>query len=345
MLVQWDIALRLIALGVATLLLFMVLTGDVRRQLRIALCGLLVGSGCYLLNSSPLMVQGSPNRPFIDLVSLFTPFFAWQVALHLFEREPHWRTTTAASLALLSGWFIGYFLLPAGNVGFYIIHLVALVLIADLLRNAYAGRSDDLIEKRRALRLWLPLLVAGQAGGVLLYELITGVGSGNHDPRIEIINVALILALLLFAGSALLQTDPELLVETVREPRMERSAHELSPSEIVLKAQLEQTMTEGFWRTEGLTIATLAARLDTPEHRLRALINRRLGYRNFSAFLNMHRIAEAKAILADRDRVDLPVLTIAMDLGYNSLPTFNRAFRELTGQTPTDFRRVAIGQN
>ncbi len=89
----------------------------------------------------------------------------------------------------------------------------------------------------------------------------------------------------------------------------------------------------------------LPINLDTPEHRLRALINRKLGYRNFSAFLNRHRIAEAREKLANRDDVDLPVLTIAMDLGYNSLPTFNRAFRSETGTTPSEFRRLAISDS
>ncbi|WFL79069.1 helix-turn-helix domain-containing protein [Altererythrobacter arenosus] len=102
-------------------------------------------------------------------------------------------------------------------------------------------------------------------------------------------------------------------------------------------------MEQGFYRTSGLSIAGLADHLGAPEHRLRALINQRLGHRNFSAFLNRHRIAEAREILADRERVSLPVLTIAMDLGYNSLPTFNRAFREETAMTPTDYRREAIG--
>ncbi|MBV7259586.1 AraC family transcriptional regulator [Erythrobacter sp. WH158] len=104
-------------------------------------------------------------------------------------------------------------------------------------------------------------------------------------------------------------------------------------------------MAEGTYREPGLTIAGLADHLDTPEHRLRALINRRLGYRNFSAFLNRHRIAEAREKLANPDDVDLPVLTIAMDLGYNSLPTFNRAFRSETGTTPSDFRRLSFNDS
>lgn len=339
----WEIVLRLVTIGANLLLLVLILGGDVRKPIRIAFTGLLVGSTCYQLNSAPQFGLPRDIRLWIDIFSVFTPFWTWLFARFLFEREPSLRLVALFAVALLASWFFAFFLPQTDPLGFVAIHVVSLVLLADLLFTAWSGRDDDLIERRRTIRLWLPVLLAVQASGILVYELIFGTDSPL--PAVTLLNSLSILAVTVFAGSVLLQTNPELLVESVREPRAERPVAELSPSEIVLKDRLEQTMAEGFWRTEGLTIATLAARLDTPEHRLRALINRRLGYRNFSAFLNMHRIAEAKAILADRDRVDLPVLTIAMDLGYNSLPTFNRAFRELTGQTPTDFRRVAIGQN
>jgi AraC-like DNA-binding protein len=110
----------------------------------------------------------------------------------------------------------------------------------------------------------------------------------------------------------------------------------------VLHGKLDAAMAQRVWLEPGLTIGLLASRLDVPEHRLRALINRRLGHRNFSAFLNAHRIAEAQRVLADPARVDLPVLSMAMDLGYGSLAPFNRAFREAVGQTPTEFRRAAF---
>jgi AraC-like DNA-binding protein len=147
----------------------------------------------------------------------------------------------------------------------------------------------------------------------------------------------IIVAAVLGTGAALLDTDAELLAGPAERPQAQ-----LSPAEHVLKQKLDAAMAETAYREPGLTIGTLADRLGTPEHRLRALINRRLGYRNFSAFLNAHRIAEAQALLADPAKADLPVLTIAMDLGYGSLAPFNRAFREATAQTPTDFRRAAI---
>ncbi|MEE1877270.1 AraC family transcriptional regulator [Altererythrobacter litoralis] len=213
--------------------------------------------------------------------------------------------------------------------------------MADLFRVALAGRDDDLVERRRPIRLWLPILVAAQSGGILLYEVMAGTSAA--PPTVQLVNASLILAIVLFAGLALLRTDPDLLVETEtgRSHTTDRAA--LSPSEQVLHDKLRESMDAGYYRTPGLTITGLAEHLGVPEHRLRALVNQRLGHRNFSAFLNRHRIGEACAILADRDRLDLPVLTIAMDLGYNSLATFNRAFRTETGTTPTDYRRERLG--
>lgn len=96
---------------------------------------------------------------------------------------------------------------------------------------------------------------------------------------------------------------------------------------------------ERAYRTEDLTVAGLARRLAVPEYRLRRLINRRLGYRNFNAFVNGFRLDEARAALADPARRQLPVLTIALDAGFQSIGPFNRAFKAATGLTPTEFRR------
>ena len=95
------------------------------------------------------------------------------------------------------------------------------------------------------------------------------------------------------------------------------------------------------YRREGLTIGALSAELGVPEYRLRQLINEGLGHRNFNAFLNRYRIEEAKAALADPEQKEVPVLTIAMDAGFQSIGPFNRAFKAATDLTPTEFRHLA----
>jgi AraC-like DNA-binding protein len=80
-------------------------------------------------------------------------------------------------------------------------------------------------------------------------------------------------------------------------------------------------------------------------HLLRRLINKGLGYRNFAAFLNDHRITEARQRLADPKQAREQISAIAFGLGYASLAPFNRAFRELTGVTPTDYRAQALARH
>ena len=107
-------------------------------------------------------------------------------------------------------------------------------------------------------------------------------------------------------------------------------------------ARLQVVMAGEGWRQEGLTIGDLSRELDLPEHRLRRLINQRLGHRNFAEFVNGHRIEAAKQRLADPVEVRTTVAAMAFDLGYGSLGPFNRAFRAATGVTPTDYRRTAL---
>ncbi len=79
-----------------------------------------------------------------------------------------------------------------------------------------------------------------------------------------------------------------------------------------------------------------------PEYRLRRVINQQLGYRNFNAFINRWRLDEARAALADPARRALPVLSIALEAGFQSIGPFNRAFKTSTGLTPTEFRKQKL---
>jgi AraC-like DNA-binding protein len=96
---------------------------------------------------------------------------------------------------------------------------------------------------------------------------------------------------------------------------------------------------EQVYLKHGLSIGELAQRLAMPQYRLRALINKRLGYRNFNALLHEYRLRDACAQLADPAKAHLPILTIALDVGYQSIAPFNQAFRDAMGCTPSAYRR------
>jgi AraC-like DNA-binding protein len=98
---------------------------------------------------------------------------------------------------------------------------------------------------------------------------------------------------------------------------------------------------ERIYREPDLSIAEVARRLGVPDHRLRALINQTLGHRNFAAFVNGFRLAEAKLALADPGQSEVSIATVALDAGFGSLNAFNRAFKAETGQTPSAYRLQA----
>ena len=95
----------------------------------------------------------------------------------------------------------------------------------------------------------------------------------------------------------------------------------------------------GWWRDPDLTAPLLARHLATNTTYLSRALNDGLG-QNFNEFVNRIRI---EAVTAELARADLSrdVLAIALDAGFNSKASFNRVFKRITGQTPTDFRRQA----
>ena len=51
------------------------------------------------------------------------------------------------------------------------------------------------------------------------------------------------------------------------------------------------------------------------------------------------------AALADPSKRELPVLTIALTAGFQSIGPFNRAFKVATGLTPSEFRRQKLAES
>ncbi len=344
MIEQADFFIRLISIGASLMLLALLVEGEMRQGLKVTLIGLVIGTIAYVINSTPALEPAGWGDSVINLLAMSAPFWVWIFARRLFEREPPAWAVFGAIIGYSLTWIVGSFVDGLGSFAFHANRAISLVLIVDLVRVGLVDRADDLVEKRRIIRLVLPLLIAAQAALILLFEI--SFGQTSAFPAFQLINGVLILLITLFAGMALLRTDGELLIDTEGSAPVEEEtvSIDFTPAEQVLHGKLKEAMAGGAYRETGLSITALSEQLNTPEHRLRALINRKLGYRNFSAFLNRHRIAEARKKLTSPDDVDLPVLTIAMDLGYNSLPTFNRAFRAETGTTPSEYRRLAFEQ-
>lgn len=341
-LLLFDTAMRLMGVGQLLLMAAVIGRSAAPARIRWATIALLVCVAAYLAIVSPaLHLWRSPAWPVIQLFSLNAPLALWVFAHLIFERPVDKRLFGGAFAVTLIDWLLFARALyvthempvAAGAVQ----HGIAFLCAAHAIAIAIANRGDDLSEKRRVFRVGFVIVVGVQTLGIVVAESVYDLL--RTDIWLMLLQSSTALIAILAFGVAMLSANAELLFDA-DAPKPERAP--LSPAEHVLKQKLDAAMANLVYRESGLTIGVLADKLGVPEHRLRALINQRLGYRNFSDFLNSHRIGDAKTWLGDPARVDLPVLTLAMDLGYGSLAPFNRAFRDATGTSPSDYRRSAI---
>jgi AraC-like DNA-binding protein len=275
----------------------------------------------------------------------------WLLATALFddEFEPSW-VHAAAWLFLVA---LGLGGLYSGVSRPYLaFNALSLVLVFLALGQVLAGRALDLVESRRRLRVVLVVSVGlfntavsvtaitvgggGQPWFGLAEQLVSVMLSGFFS--MMILSVTRTTPLLSLALMESRDAAPQ--TAAGRPPAALPGDEDDEKLLASLRALMEK---EKVYREEGLSIAILAGKLDLPEYRLRRLINQRLGHRNFSTFLNGHRLADAMAALADPTQADVPILTIALDAGFQSIGPFNRAFKAQAGMTPTEFRRQRRG--
>ncbi|RZK44358.1 MAG: AraC family transcriptional regulator, partial [Hymenobacter sp.] len=95
------------------------------------------------------------------------------------------------------------------------------------------------------------------------------------------------------------------------------------------------------WLEPELTLAELAQRLRTHPAQLSRIINLGCG-QNFNDFVNTYRVAEARRKLADARFAHYSLVGVALESGFNSKSTFNRVFKKLTGQAPSEVARPRL---
>lgn len=272
----------------------------------------------------------------------------WTFASELFGDRPRLDPARFMPAVLLLVIGIGANASPTSvSRGLWLAHnLIGAGLMVHVLVVIAAGWRGDLVEPRRRLRG--PVLAAAALYALAVVSVQSGelfLGSATALSPLA----AVALALMSLAGLAVFATaDPQLFGPTAG-PGVGRDSADslprLDPRDKATAAALDHLMREErAYREENLSVAALAVRLGLPEYRLRRLINQRLGYRNFAAFLNQWRLGDATQALADPAQREVPVSTIALDAGFQSLGPFNRAFRAETGLTPTEFRARALAE-
>ena len=113
-----------------------------------------------------------------------------------------------------------------------------------------------------------------------------------------------------------------------------------------LHQELTQLMTkDALYKKSDLSIDDLASRVGVHPNYLSQIINQ-IEKKNFYDFVNTFRIEEFKRLITMQKNQQYTLLSLAYDCGFSSKTSFNRYFKKVTGQTPSEYSAaLTTGQN
>jgi AraC-like DNA-binding protein len=213
--------------------------------------------------------------------------------------------------------------------------LFSFILILHSLYIAYKEKDSDLVILRIDVRKFHIFIIGIFIIWMFLYYLVFRPLS--YTEIFNLVNAVLIMILcivfFLFGYPYL-----SLLTEEDNPKKVDKTL-QYEFSEDILNKVMEMFEVKEIYKEEGLTIRKLSEYMNMQEYKLRNIINKGLGYKNFNDLLNSYRIKKAKELLLNTNDKDLSITRIALEVGYPNAAAFNRAFKQFTGLTPSEFRK------
>ena len=332
-----DLALRSGAITLLLLLAALMWRAPIGVEGRMTVTALALAKSSFLIITTalPITLHPAAQHVFVLLASLSPAAITWLIVTIFLDapgrRLPWMGAALATSLALYT-----HLSVPGS---FPICLPLAITLYGALFGLSLWSTRDDLVECRCRARPGFAAAIAGMAL-IVTFGQFSGLFPANSI-QLALVQAGGVFVVTLAFAVWLLNPDADRWPgETAAETQVstpDANAYD----DPALISRIQTAMNAGIWREEGLTIGALATQLAVPEHRLRRAINRGLGYRNFSNFINKARIGAACAALTDPNQMNVTVLEIAYDVGFASVGPFNRAFRAEMGHSPTEHRHLA----
>ena len=235
--------------------------------------------------------------------------------------------------------------------------LIALIWFAQLIGYG-AVTIRGMLAHRRRLRdhfanvegrelKWVTLLLAALGvyfAQALLLGLVLNVPdevSGTVDGTATVILVSVLCLFGLRQGQAFEPSGQDPAGDRRDAPqttgRYAKSALSRERSDRIAAALQGVMEKDEIYRDAELSLGKLAKAVATPPDYVTQTLNEILG-ESFFEFVNRWRI---EAACRQLQGTTAPITEIALDVGYNSRSAFYRAFRNITGTTPSEYRRDA----
>lgn len=194
------------------------------------------------------------------------------------------------------------------------------------IRNQSAGRE----------RYWLILsLIILNIFYLACFAL--ALGAVNNDAQTGLLRTVLGLTFCYLVSTSLFRIYPSALI--LAPDRKKSGITELVPTEHELVSKIKDLLElEKVYHEPTYTRSDMARELNVSEATLSKVINVHYN-KSFPQILNEKRVQDAKRLLLETQE---NIKIIAQEVGFNSLPSFNRAFKDVEGRSPSDYRKYMV---
>lgn len=126
----------------------------------------------------------------------------------------------------------------------------------------------------------------------------------------------------------------------IEKPKYQNSSLTETAAQSLLHQLSEWMDKQKPYLDSDIRLAKLAQQINSTPHHLSQVINEQLG-KSFSDFINEYRIKAAQEMLLDPKNKSVYIINIAYSVGFNNKTSFNKAFKQMTGMSPSAFRKSA----
>lgn len=270
----------------------------------------------YMMPVEKRRYSGLHFVPFLVLVALHIPFYAWSA-----EEKNHFYNSMIVTREV--------------NLKFY---LYRMSYVLQILIYYFIIRKEILSKRQLKTYEWYRILGIFYLSMGVAYLIQMGVYALYDMVKLTVTYFALFYILmavfiLYFVTKTLLA--PELFRSGSKYIRSLLSEEQ----RILYSEQIISVMeTERIFLNKDLRLVDLAHKTNATEHQLSQVLSEHFGV-NFFEFINSYRINTAKQLLLDSGFKHFTIDAIAEEVGFKSKSSFYEAFKKFVGLTPFAFKR------
>lgn len=235
----------------------------------------------------------------------------------------------SASLFVTKEWYENskmVIIIFASGLIFIYLHL-AFYIIQSWLTMKRVGQQypkASQTKSQKAILDWIPLLIAGF--GVIWATYVLNILDDAVPYVIGPIVYSLTIYFLSYKAFQLKATD------------LDGTMFKVNDDAVLFDEIKTHVLMNKLYLESDISLSKLSKHLGKSTQVISSIINQ-YSRRNFNDFINYYRIQDSKTLLSSGESEKFTISSIAFDMGFSSLSSFNSAFKKFEGTTPSAYRK------